>query len=88
MEQALVSHAVIDQAIGALSVLGPLAPGDGFTVLREISQHTNTRLIDIAEQVLTHGQGAALPAVLQTELQAALARHTTPPAGGSTERKS
>ncbi|MFJ6087999.1 ANTAR domain-containing protein [Streptomyces sp. NPDC092369] len=78
---------MVDQAIGVLSVLGPLAPAEGFIALREISQHTNTRPIHIAEQVLKHGQGAALPTVLQTELQAALARHTTPPAGGSTERK-
>ncbi|MEU0946865.1 ANTAR domain-containing protein [Streptomyces canus] len=74
LRQALASHAVVDQAIGVLTVLGQIAPGDGFTVLREVSQHTNIKLTQIAEQVLNHGQGAALPDVLLGELHAALAR--------------
>ncbi|MFJ3899903.1 hypothetical protein [Streptomyces sp. NPDC090083] len=32
--QAMDAHAVVDQAIGVLGVLGPIAPADGFTVLR------------------------------------------------------
>ncbi|MFJ8142312.1 ANTAR domain-containing protein [Streptomyces sp. NPDC096013] len=82
LSQALDAPAVVDQAIGVLSVLGPIAPADGFTVLREISQHTNTKLHHVAEQILAHGQGAELPADLDTELKAALARHrptATPP---------
>jgi AmiR/NasT family two-component response regulator len=75
LQQALASHAVVDQAIGALTVLGQLPPCDGFTVLREVSQHTNIKLTQVAEQVLKHGQGAALPDVLLGELHAALARH-------------
>ncbi|AGF61029.1 ANTAR domain-containing protein [Streptomyces olivaceoviridis] len=76
LHQALASHAVVDQAIGVLTVLGQIAPTDGFTVLREASQHTNIKLSAVAEQVLKHAQGAALPDVLLGELQAALARHT------------
>ncbi|MEU0030894.1 ANTAR domain-containing protein [Streptomyces sp. NPDC006335] len=74
LRQALASHAVVDQAIGVLTVLGQIPPGDGFTVLREVSQHTNIKLTQVAEQVLNHGQGAALPDVLLGELHAALAR--------------
>ncbi|MET7695943.1 ANTAR domain-containing protein [Streptomyces sp. NPDC005483] len=74
LRQALASHAVIDQAIGVLTVLGQIPPRDGFTVLREVSQHTNIKLTQVAEQVLNHGQGAALPDVLLGELHAALAR--------------
>ncbi|MFJ4584242.1 ANTAR domain-containing protein [Streptomyces echinatus] len=78
LHQALASHAVVDQAIGVLTILGQITPQDGFTVLRETSQHTNTKLSDVAEQVLKHAQGAALPEVLRAELRAALARHTGP----------
>ncbi|MEU9438976.1 ANTAR domain-containing protein [Streptomyces sp. NPDC048252] len=44
LRQARASHAVVDQAIGVLTVLGQLPPCDGFTVLREVSQHTNIKL--------------------------------------------
>ncbi|MFJ9149103.1 ANTAR domain-containing protein [Streptomyces sp. NPDC102270] len=75
LQQALASHAVIDQAIGVLTVLGQIPPADGFAVLREISQHTNIKLTQVAEHILEHGQGAALPDVLLGELHSALARH-------------
>ncbi|MBL1110366.1 ANTAR domain-containing protein [Streptomyces sp. 5-8] len=81
LHQALASHAVIDQAIGVLTVLSQITPQDGFTVLREASQHTNIKLFDVAEQILKHAQGAALPEVLRAELRAALARHTSPQPG-------
>ncbi len=79
LRQALASHAVVDQAIGVLMVLSRIAPHDGFTVLREISQHTNIKLSAVAEQILKHAQGAALPDVLRVELRAALARHAAGP---------
>ncbi|MGW2788086.1 ANTAR domain-containing protein [Streptomyces populi] len=75
LRQALASHAVVDQAIGVLIVLGQIGPADGFTVLREVSQHTNIKLTAVAEQVLQHAQGAALPDVLLGELHTALGRH-------------
>ncbi|MEU9314119.1 ANTAR domain-containing protein [Streptomyces sp. NPDC048256] len=74
LRQARASHAVVDQAIGVLTVLGQLPPCDGFTVLREVSQHTNIKLAQVVEQALKHGQGAALPDVVLGELHAALAR--------------
>ena len=61
LRQALASHRHLDQAIGALSVLGQISPREGFSVLREISQSTNTELIEVAEQVLKHAQGTVLP---------------------------
>ena len=51
-----------------------ITPEDGFTVLREVSQRTNTKLSSIAEQIVKHAQGAALPEIVLTELRAALAR--------------
>ncbi|MEV6002804.1 ANTAR domain-containing protein [Streptomyces griseomycini] len=82
LRQALTSHAVVDQAIGALTVLGRVEPGQGFTVLREISQHTNIKLSVVAEQILKHARGAALPDLLLGELRAALARQGTGPYPG------
>ncbi|MEU8793684.1 ANTAR domain-containing protein [Streptomyces sp. NPDC048643] len=76
LRQTVTAHAVVDRAIGALTVLGRIDPEDGFTVLREVSQRTNTKLALIAEQILKHAQGQALPGYLRHELRAALARHT------------
>ncbi|WP_258311442.1 hypothetical protein [Streptomyces sp. NWU49] len=50
----------------------PLQP---WSVLQEVSQHTNIKLSVVAEQVLKHARGAALPDVLLGELYAALTRH-------------
>jgi hypothetical protein len=75
LERALASHATVDRAIGVLTVLGRISPDDGFTVLREISQHTNIRLSAVAEHLLAHARGAELPDVLLGQLHAALARH-------------
>ncbi|MGA5041977.1 ANTAR domain-containing protein [Streptomyces capoamus] len=66
------------QLRGSVTGLGRISPDDGFTVLREISQHTNIRLSTVAEHVLRHAQGAALPNFLLEELRAALAHHARP----------
>ncbi|MFJ4585631.1 ANTAR domain-containing protein [Streptomyces echinatus] len=87
IHQALAAHAVIDQAIGVLTVLRQITPRDGFTVLRAVSQHTNARLTAVAEPVLKHAQGGALPEELRSQLGAALARHAGPPSGGPTSRQ-
>jgi hypothetical protein len=39
------------------------------------ADQAHIKLAQVAEQVLKHGQGAALPDVLLGELRAALARH-------------
>ncbi|WP_406419393.1 ANTAR domain-containing protein [Streptomyces sp. NBC_01614] len=60
LRQAVVSYSVVDQAIGVLTVVGQVAPWEGFTVLREVSQHTNTRMSAVAEHIR-----AASPACCQ-----------------------
>ncbi|WP_229899393.1 ANTAR domain-containing protein [Streptomyces capoamus] len=55
-------------------MMARISPEDGFTVLREVSQHTNTKLSSIAEQIIKHAQSAASPETVQAELHAALAR--------------
>ncbi|PZG75312.1 ANTAR domain-containing protein [Streptomyces sp. NTH33] len=74
LQRAVASHAVVDQAIGVLVMMARIGPEDGFTVLREVSQHTNTKLSSIAEQIIKHAQGAALPETILAELHAALVR--------------
>ncbi|CAM5673745.1 ANTAR domain-containing protein OS=Streptomyces chartreusis OX=1969 GN=CP983_41160 PE=4 SV=1 [Streptomyces chartreusis] len=41
LKEAVVSHAVVDQAIGMVVALGRVAPDEGWAVLKEVSQHTH-----------------------------------------------
>ncbi|MEU3859994.1 ANTAR domain-containing protein [Streptomyces sp. NPDC028722] len=75
LRRAITSHAVIDQAIGVLVVLGQLTPEGAWRALRDVSQHTNTKLRAVAEHVLDHAQGGALPESERTELGKAIVRH-------------
>ncbi|GGM96020.1 ANTAR domain-containing protein [Streptomyces fuscichromogenes] len=61
LRRAVTSHAVIDQAIGAVVVCGRMSPENAWEVLREVSQRTNTKLRTVAEHVLTYAQGEAVP---------------------------
>ncbi|MEU0671338.1 ANTAR domain-containing protein [Streptomyces sp. NPDC006172] len=76
LRRAVASHAIVDQAIGVLVCIGQISPDDGFSVLRNVSQHTNIKVVAVAEQIIKHAQGGALSATVQSELRAALARHT------------
>ncbi|WP_369276040.1 ANTAR domain-containing protein [Streptomyces sp. R11] len=53
--------------MGVLTTLGQVPPYGGFTVLREVSQHTNIKLSQVAEDILKYAQGAAPPEVLVGE---------------------
>ncbi|MFD8721136.1 ANTAR domain-containing protein [Streptomyces sp. NPDC059629] len=74
LRQAVTSHAVIGQAIGAVLAMGRIPPEEAWRVLRDVSQRTNTKLRTVAEHVLKHAQGAALPDPEQLELQRAITR--------------
>ena len=58
MEAALASNRVIGNAVGILMATYRLDQQQGFDLLRQISNHTNRRLIAIAEEVTLTG---ALP---------------------------
>ncbi|MGW4602515.1 ANTAR domain-containing protein [Streptomyces sp. NPDC004532] len=75
LQRALSSRAVIDQAIGALVVLGQLPPEEAWRALRDVSQRTNTKLRVVAEDVLKFAQGGTLPDAELNELRRALARY-------------
>ncbi|MFJ8199650.1 ANTAR domain-containing protein [Streptomyces sp. NPDC096152] len=83
---ALTSRAVIDQAIGAVVTLGRIAPEDAWQVLRDVSQHTNTKVRTVAEHVLKFAQGGALPDPELDELRKALGRRALRFRGGGRER--
>lgn len=55
LKQAITSHAVVDQAIGMMVALGRITPDQGWVVLREVSQHMNVKLRDLAEMIIAWG---------------------------------
>ncbi|MEV0074482.1 MULTISPECIES: ANTAR domain-containing protein [unclassified Amycolatopsis] len=63
LEDALATRPVIEQAKGMLMVLRTCSADDAFTALREISQHTNVKLHDVAAVVVAAGtrSTAAVP---------------------------
>ncbi|MGC0333955.1 hypothetical protein RKD23_006945 [Streptomyces sp. SAI-170] len=75
LKEAVTSHAVVDQAIGMMVALGRVAPDQGWTVLREVSQHTNIKLRHVAELILLWGRAGEIPPQIRAELEAALDRH-------------
>ncbi|MES4890403.1 ANTAR domain-containing protein [Streptomyces sp. NPDC096012] len=75
LQQAISSHAAVDQAIGVLVALARISPDDGFCILREVSQHLNIKLSALATEIIRHARGAGLPPRLVGELHAALSHH-------------
>ncbi|MFE7838755.1 ANTAR domain-containing protein [Streptomyces sp. NPDC057474] len=76
LRHAVASHATVDQAIGVLAAIHRLAPAAGFDVLREVSQHTNTKLHTVAETVIAWALGKPLPELVGQELEAAVQRRS------------
>ncbi|MEU6543214.1 ANTAR domain-containing protein [Streptomyces sp. NPDC046859] len=76
LRHAVDSHATVDQAIGVLIAIHQLAPAVGFEVLREVSQHTNTKLHTVAETVIAWALGTPLPEPVAQVLDAAVQRRS------------
>lgn len=74
LKEAVTSHAVVDQAIGMIVALGRVTPDQGWVVLKEVSQHTNIKLRNIAEMILIWGRRGELPPEIAAELEDALDR--------------
>ncbi|MGW1606642.1 ANTAR domain-containing protein [Streptomyces eurythermus] len=75
LRRAVTSHAVIDQAIGAVVALGQIAPEEAWRALRDVSQRTNVKLRTVAEHVLGYVQGGTLPEPERIELAKAIVRY-------------
>lgn len=81
LKRAVASHAAIDQAIGVLVAVGQIPPEEAWRALRDVSQHTNTKLRTVAEHVLGFAQGNAVPEPEMQELQRAFRRYRMYSAG-------
>ncbi|WP_217142751.1 ANTAR domain-containing protein [Streptomyces sp. AC627_RSS907] len=75
LKEAVVSHAVVDQAIGMIVALGRVAPDQGWLVLKEVSQHTNIKLRNVAETVLIWGRTGVMQPEIRAALEDCLDRH-------------
>jgi len=75
LKEAVVSHAVVDQAIGMMVALGRVTPDEGWAVLKDVSQHTNIKLRNVAELILLWGRNGQLPPDIRAELEDALDRY-------------
>ncbi|MFH8803352.1 ANTAR domain-containing protein [Streptomyces sp. NPDC017936] len=74
LRNAVVSHAVVDQAIGVVIAAGHLRPEQGWEVLKDISQHTNTKLREVAEYVVQGAHCRWLPDEIHAAFVSALRR--------------
>ncbi|MEU6546897.1 ANTAR domain-containing protein [Streptomyces sp. NPDC046859] len=74
LQHAVFSHAIVDQAIGVVVAYGGVRPDTAWDVLKEISQHTNTKLREVAEHVVRWPHDGQLPKDLRDALTTAVAR--------------
>ncbi len=72
LRRAMRTRPAIDQATGILMATFSLSSEDAWAVLVAVSQNTNTKLHQVAEELLTAINGEALPDTLQTNVAAAV----------------
>ncbi|MFL5999435.1 MAG: ANTAR domain-containing protein [Streptomyces sp.] len=72
LQEAILSHAVIDHAIGVVIGLGGLRSDQGFHVLRDVSQHTNIKLRQVSEQIVDWVHDGQLSDEIRAALEQAL----------------
>lgn len=83
LRHAVTAHAVVDQAMGVVIAYAGVRPETAWAILRDISQHTNTKLREISEHILEWPHCAWLPDEVRHALDAAT-RSRTLPAGPGT----
>ncbi|MEU1711198.1 ANTAR domain-containing protein [Streptomyces sp. NPDC005706] len=72
LKEAVVSHAVVDQAIGMMVALGRVTPDQGWQVLKDVSQHTNIKLRNVAELIVIWGRRGEIPPDIRAALEESL----------------
>ncbi|MEV2216007.1 ANTAR domain-containing protein [Streptomyces sp. NPDC050997] len=75
LKEAVASHAVVDQAIGMVVALGRVTPDQGWEVLKNVSQHTNIKLREVAELILLWARAGEMPPEIRAHLEDALDRY-------------
>ncbi|MEV7450944.1 ANTAR domain-containing protein [Streptomyces nigra] len=74
LQHAVFSHAIVDQAIGVVIAYGGVRPDTAWDVLKEVSQHTNTKLREVAEHVVRWPHDGQLPEDVRSALTASVTR--------------
>ncbi|MCQ9180813.1 ANTAR domain-containing protein [Streptomyces sp. IBSBF 2953] len=88
LRQALASRAEIDQAMGVVAAVCRLSPEHSWDVLRQVSQHTNIKLREVAQHVMRWVVSGRLPDEIRPAMRAAVlrtrhrARHGATPGPG------
>ncbi|MFI2764104.1 ANTAR domain-containing protein [Streptomyces echinatus] len=72
LRQALISHALIDQAIGVVITVGRLSPDQGWDALKHMSQHTNVKLREVARCLVEWPARGRIPEAIRRALPAAV----------------
>lgn len=72
LHRAMESHPSIDQARGMLMTLGPCTADEAWEILVEVSQHSNTKLRAVAEELIATTEGEPLPSPVRAALGEAL----------------
>ncbi|WP_369223918.1 ANTAR domain-containing protein [Streptomyces sp. R39] len=84
LRHAVTARATVDQAMGVVIAYAGVTPETAWEILRDVSQHTNTKLREIAEQIRQWPHCEWLPDEVRHALGAAvLARSAQPPATGA-----
>lgn len=80
LEQAVVSHAVIDQACGVLMALSRCSPDQAWKLLVSLSQNSNIKARVVAEAIVAYAQGEQLPDAVRRCLKKELEIRSPSPA--------
>jgi anti-anti-sigma factor len=78
LKRAMLTRPVIDLARGVLMASFGLSPDDAWSLLVDVSQHTNTPLHQLAEELVDSVNGAPLPSHLQQRITTAAAKLARP----------
>ncbi|MER7683206.1 ANTAR domain-containing protein [Streptomyces sp. NPDC096934] len=76
LQEAIRSHAVVDQAIGVILALGHPTPEQGSNVLHGISEATGIKLRHVSQLIVDWARTGRLCSDIRTELD----HHLTQPA--------
>ncbi|MET7486721.1 anti-sigma factor antagonist [Streptomyces sp. NPDC005538] len=78
LKRAMLTRPVIDLARGVLMASFSLTPEDAWNVLVDVSQHTNTKLHQLAEDLVDSVKGAPLPDHVQRRISIAVTEIARP----------
>jgi anti-anti-sigma factor len=78
LKRAMLTRPVIDLARGVLMASFGLSPDNAWSVLVDVSQHTNTKLHQLAEDLVDSVNGTPLPSHVQERISTAVAELSRP----------